>query len=91
MKRVTILKRVCKKRWACGFFSNETQYVLKYDNKSYCNVDVDYTSTRLRIKFEEVLKTRSKYELCKFMIKLSTHTFADRWLYAILKEVVLGD
>ena len=91
MKQVTILKRQVKKRWSCGCFSNETQYVLKYDDKSYCNVDVDYTSTHLRIKFEEVLKTRSEDELCKFMIKLSTHAFADRWLYATLKEVVLGD
>lgn len=90
MKQVTILKREVKKRGLGGWINNETQYVLKYGDKAYCNVDVDYTSTRLRIKFEEVLKTRSKDELCRFMLNLSTHAFADRWLYATLKEVVLG-
>lgn len=80
----SILERTGFKKWR---YKEVDQITILFDDKEIKNHYEKIDNPRLKIKFQEVLKTRSKKELEKYINKLSNRD-VDKWQKSILKEIL---
>ena len=89
MKTITIYKRSILertqfKKWR---YKEVDQISIFYNNEEHKNHYESINNPRLKIKFQEVLKTRSKKELEKYISKLSNRD-VDKWQKSTLIDLI---
>lgn len=89
MKTITIYKRSILER--TGFkkwpYKEVDQITILFDDKEIKNHYEKIDNPRLKIKFQEILKTRSKKELEKYINKLSNRD-VDKWQRSTLIDLI---
>ena len=91
MKTITIYEREVLER--TGFkdrryrFKQVTQFSIFYDGCLYQNHEHGINDTKLQIKFNKVLETRSKKAVKEFVSKLG-RTNTDNTIKEIIKDII---
>lgn len=80
----SILERTGFKKWP---YREVDQITILYKGEEIKNHYESINNPRLKIKFQEVLKTRSKKALENYINKLSNRD-VDKWQKSVLKEIL---
>lgn len=80
----SILERTNFKKWR---YKEALQVSIFYNNKEYKNHYQEIDNSKLKQKFNLVLKTRTKKELENYINDLG-YSNADKWQKSILKEII---